>query len=269
MSNIKLERKDVRRAAWINVFFHHSAQNYERMMGLAFCHTLSKPLEKLYPEKEEYKKALQRHMNFYNTEPTLGSIVPGIVLGLEEARAKGQDISEELILSTKTALMGPFAGIGDSLIGAVYGTIVASIAIGLSQDGSILGAIFYMIFSAGVLVALKYGLFIKGYDLGLNAVRLMNPKVTEIATTALGIIGLITVGGIAANTVKVPIKYVFVSGELSLSIQTILDQIMPGLLPLMLVIGLWYLYAKKGWSSIKALIVLLIAIIVLVSLGIM
>lgn len=270
MSNkVKLDRKDVRRASWIYVFFHHCSQNYERMMGLAFCHSLEKPLRKLYPDDKEYAEALQRHMNFFNTEPTLGAIIPGIVLGLEEGKANGQDINDELILGTKTALMGPFAGIGDSLIGAVYGTIVASIAIGLSNDGSILGAIFYMIFSVGVLVAIKYGLFMKGYDLGLKALHLITPKITEVATTALGIVGLITVGGIAANTVKIPIKYAFVSGELTVSIQEIIDKIMPGLLPILLVIGLWYLYTKKNWSTIKALLVILVAVIILVFFGIM
>lgn len=268
-NTIKLTKADVRQASWINVFFHHCGQNYERMMGLAFCHTLEKSLAKLYPDKEEYKQALQRHMNYYNTEPTLGSIIPGIILGLEEGRANGKDVDDELILSTKTALMGPFAGIGDSLIGAVYGTIISSIAIGLSSDGSPIGALFFMIFHAGVLVALKYGLFMKGYELGLNAVKLITPKITEIVTTGLGIVGLITVGGIASNTVKVPIALQYTSGELVVSIQEILDKIMPGILPLSLVLGIWYLYSKKNWTTTKALIAILIVIIALVFLKVM
>ena len=270
MTNRKLDKKDVQQAAWTNVFFHHCAQNYERMMGLAFCHTLSKPLEKLYPEKEDYKKALTRHMQYYNTEPTLGSIIPGIVLGLEEGMANGESgVTEELILGTKTALMGPFAGIGDSLWGATYNSIIASIAIGLSEGGSLLGVFFFLIFHAGVGVFMKYFLFMKGYELGLNALNIITPKVTEIATTALGIAGLITVGGVAANTVNVPIAYEYVSGELVINIQSIIDKIMPGLLPLCLTIGLWWLYTKKNWSAVKAIIVLLVSTIVLVYLGIM
>jgi len=269
MTNKVLTKKDVQESAWINVFFHHCAQNYERMMGLAFCHTLSKPLEKLYPEKEDYVKALERHMNYYNTEPTLGSIIPGIVLGLEEGMATGANVTEELIMGTKTALMGPFAGIGDSLIGATYASIVASIAIGLSEGGSLLGVLFFLIFHAAVPVLMKYGLFMKGYELGLGALDLITPKVTEIVTTGLGIAGLITIGGIAANTVNVPIAFTYTSGELSISIQAILDRIMPGILPLCLTIGIWWLYTRKNWSAVKALVTLLIASIVLVYLGIM
>lgn len=265
----KLTKKDIQGAAWTNVFFHHCAQNYERMMGLAFAHTLCKPLEKLYPEKEDYKLALQRHMNFYNTEPTLGSLIPGVVLGLEEGLSNKAYVTEEIVLSTKTALMGPFAGIGDSLIGATYMSIVASIAIGLSDGGSLIGVIFFLLFHAGVPIFLKYWLFMKGYELGLNALNLITPKITEIVTTSLGIIGLVTVGGITASTVRVPVAYEYVSGELVISLQNILDRIMPGVLSLALTLGLWWMYTRKGWSAIKALIILLVAVIVLVYLGIM
>lgn len=265
----KLTKKDVQQAAWTNVFFHHCAQNYERMMGLAFCHTLSKPLEKLYPEKEDYKKALQRHMNFYNTEPTLGSIIPGIILGLEEGKANGDEVTEEMILGTKTALMGPFAGIGDSLIGATYQSIIASIAIALSADGSLLGVLFFLLFHAGGTIFMKYALFMKGYELGLKVLEILTPKVTEMATTFLGVVGLIVVGGITANTVKLPIAFQYTSGELVINIQNILDKIMPGMLPLAVTILIWYLYAKKNWSAVKVLVTMLVTVIVLVFLGIM
>lgn len=90
----KLDRKDVKNAAWTWMFFHHCAQNFERMQGLAFCHTMSKPLEKLYGDNpEELKAALTRHMQFFNTEPQLGSVIPGITIALEEARANGGEVN--------------------------------------------------------------------------------------------------------------------------------------------------------------------------------
>ncbi|MFR5600682.1 MAG: PTS system mannose/fructose/sorbose family transporter subunit IID, partial [Holdemania filiformis] len=89
----ELDRKDVKNAAWTWMFFHHCAQNFERMQGLAFCHTMSKPLEKLYgDDPEELKAALTRHMQFFNTEPQLGSVIPGITIALEEARANGGEV---------------------------------------------------------------------------------------------------------------------------------------------------------------------------------
>ena len=62
----KLTKKDVSKAAWYWTFFHHCTQNYERMMGLAFCATLAKPLKKLYgSDKEGLSDALTRNMAFF------------------------------------------------------------------------------------------------------------------------------------------------------------------------------------------------------------
>lgn len=269
-NELTLNRKDVQHSAWLYVFFHHSAQNYERMMGLAFAHALAKPLRKLYTDDNDYKAALKRHMQYFNSEPTLGAIIPGIVLALEEGKAKGKDVSDELIISTKTAMMGPLAGIGDSLIGSVYQTIIASIAISLSiESGSFLGPIFYLIFSAAAMVGLKYLLFMKGYDLSLNSLKLLSSDITKMLTTVLNIVGLITVGGITANTVKINVQWQYTSGELVVSIQEILDKIMPGVLPLLLTIGVWYLYSKKNWSTTKALFLVIACSFVLVLLGIL
>jgi len=267
-SQYKLTKSDINNASWVYAFFHHSAQNYERMMGLAFCHVMSKPLSKLYPDKEEYRDALKRHMQFYNTEPTLGALIPGIVLALEEDKANGGDSTEELIVGVKNSLMGPFAGLGDSLLGATYMTIVSSIAIGLSANGSVLGSFFLLVFGGIALTSLKVGLFRYGYKAGLNAVKMIKPEVTEALTVVLSIVGLIVVGGITANMVNLPIKYVFMSGDLTLSIQDMLDKIMPGILPLILTIGIWLLY-RKGWTSVKAILVLLASIFIFVLLGIM
>ncbi len=265
-----LTKKDVRRSAITYMMFHHCAQNYERMMGLAFCHCLQKPLKKLYPDKEEYTKALKRHMQYYNTEPTIGALIPGITLGLEEGRANGKPISEAMIIGTKNALMGPFAGVGDSMIGSVYQTIIASIAIGLSaESGSLLGPVFLFVFYGLVCAFLKVFLFERGYKLGLDAVKILSGKIMEVATVALSIVGLITVGGVAANTVKVPIVWEYVSGDLTISLSSILDTIMPGILPLCLCLGIWRLYTRHHWSTIKALLVCIVVVFICVLLGIM
>ncbi len=211
----KLDRKDVKNAAWTWMFFHHCAQNFERMQGLAFCHTMSKPLEKLYGDNpEELKAALTRHMQFFNTEPQLGSVIPGITIALEEARANGGEVDAELIMGTKNALMGPFAGIGDSILMGTYSPILLSIAIGLSAGGSPIGAIFFVIAWLGTVIPLKYFMFMKGYDLGMDAVKLlMNKEIKDKITTALTMVGLIVIGGVASTTVAAPIKFVFTAGR--------------------------------------------------------
>lgn len=265
----KLTKKDIRAASWRYIFFHHSAQNYERMMGLAFGHVVAKPLRIIYEDDEEYRQSLVRHVQYFNSNPNLGALVPGIVLALEEGRSVGKDISVDLIINTKTAIMGPLAGIGDPLIGSVYNSIIASIAIGLAMDtGTLMGPLFYLIFSTGVLVMIKHICFFQGYKLGTKAIQYLTGAWTTIITTALSIVGVITIGGITSTTVKVPVSLQFVNGESTLVVQEILDKIMPGLLPLGVTILIWYLYTKKGWSTIKALLLIILISFVSVLLGI-
>ena len=141
-----LSKKDVRKCYVNWITFALGCQNMERMMAPAFVRMFGLVSEKLYDSKEEQQKLLDRHTQFFNTEEAFGSIIPGVILGMEEKRAEGEEIPDELIQSTKTALMGPFAGMGDSLIGGTLRPILCSIAMGLSAStGSIAGPLFYCV----------------------------------------------------------------------------------------------------------------------------
>ena len=256
----KLTKKDVSTAAWRWMFFHHCAQNYERMQGAAYAHTLSGGLEKLYgDDKKGLSEALTRNLVFFNTEPQIGSIVPGISLALEEDYALNPDNNDtEIMASTKNALMGPLAGIGDSLLVGTLNPILLSIGIGMSEGGSPIGAIFFLVSWLAIVVPMKYFLFIKGYDLGLDAVKLIsNERLKNMITSSLTIVGLIVIGGVASMTVKAPIKLAFQSGEMTISIQEIFDKIMPGLLPLIVTLVSYRLINKRKWSANKVLVAIL------------
>ena len=105
----KLEKKDIRKCYVNWMTFALGCQNMERMMAPAFTRMMGLVVDKLYDKKEDKIKCMQRHTQFFNTEEAMGAIIPGVILGMEEKRAEGEDIPDELIQSTKTALMGPFA----------------------------------------------------------------------------------------------------------------------------------------------------------------
>ena len=84
----------------------------------------------------------------FNTEPQLGAIIVGVTAGLEEARANGaEDVDSETINGLRAGLMGPIAGIGDSLVVGTVIPILLGIAMGMSGGGSPMGAIFYIAIS--------------------------------------------------------------------------------------------------------------------------
>lgn len=268
----KLSKKEVAKASWRWMFFHHSAQNYERMTGTGFGHSLSGALEVLYKDDQKgLSEALKRNLTFFNTEPQLGAIIPGITLALEETYANNpDDFDPEIISSTKNALMGPIAGLGDSLLIGTINPIFLSIGIGLSTNGSPVGPLVFLALWLGLVVPMKYFLFVKGYDLGMDAVKiLMNEEIKTKITTALTMIGLIVIGGVASTTIQAPITTQFTSGDLVISLQEILDKIMPNLFPLIVALVSYYLAAKRGWSANKLLVAILAFAAVMVTLGIM
>lgn len=269
-----LTKKDINKAAWSYIFFSQATQNFERMMGLAFCHVLEPVLKKLYQNNpDEYQKALQRHMQFYNTEPQLGALIPGITIAMEEARAQGEDVSEELIVNTKNALMGPFAGIGDSMIIGTYSPILLSIAMSMClQDGNPIGPLFFCAVWLTTIVGMQWYLFHKGYSMGIGAANLFftQKALADQITTGLTMMGLMVIGGVAATTVKANVIFQFVSGEMSISIQeTVFNKIMPGVLPLVLTLVSWYLLDKKKWSAAKLILAIVLFAAAMVLLGIM
>ena len=272
--NSLLTKKDINKAAWSYIFFSQATQNFERMMGLAFCHVLEPVLKKLYQNNpDEYQKALQRHMQFYNTEPQLGALIPGITIAMEEARAQGEDVSEELIVNTKNALMGPFAGIGDSMIIGTYSPILLSIAMSMClQDGNPIGPLFFCAVWLTTIVGMQWYLFHKGYSMGIGAANLFftQKALADQITTGLTMMGLMVIGGVAATTVKANVIFQFVSGEMSISIQeTVFNKIMPGVLPLILTLVSWYLLDKKKWSAAKLILAIVLFAAAMVLLGIM
>ena len=269
-----LTKKDINKAAWSYIFFSQATQNFERMMGLAFCHVLEPVLKKLYQNNpDEYQKALQRHIQFYNTEPQLGALIPGIAIAMEEARAQGEDVSEELIVNTKNALMGPFAGIGDSMIIGTYSPILLSIAMSMClQDGNPIGPLFFCAVWLTTIVGMQWYLFHKGYSMGIGAANLFftQKALADQITTGLTMMGLMVIGGVAATTVKANVIFQFVSGEMSISIQeTVFNKIMPGVLPLILTLVSWYLLDKKKWSAAKLILAIVLFAAAMVLLGIM
>ena len=122
------------------------------------------------------------------------------------------------------------------------------------------------------IVGLQWYLFHKGYDMGIGAANLFftNKALADKITTGLTMMGLIVIGGVAATTVKANVIFKFVSGEMTLSLQEqIFDKIMPGVLPLLVTLAVWYLMDKKKWNATKIVLGIVVFAAVMVVLGIM
>ena len=118
-------KKDLLKAWWKWTLAVEVPVSFDRMQALAFGYSMNKVLRKLYKDDpEELQAAMRRHTSMFNTNCDWGSIIHGITISLEEQRALGHDdISPEVIQSLKLGLMGPLAGIGDSVDQGIVATI--------------------------------------------------------------------------------------------------------------------------------------------------
>ncbi len=259
-----LSRKGAIKAYLSWMQWNLTVQNQERMQGPSIIKMLASVREELYPNDPAGQKALlQRHTNFFNTEPYLGAIVPGIVLGMEKEKAKGGDVPDDLITGIKAALMGPFAGIGDSLLPGTLIPILLAIALGLSTDGSVVGPIFYVVVFLGIMLPLTWFLFSSGVSLGAKAAEMiLAGGLKDKVTNAIDIVGLTVVGYISAQYSKLESGFVFKSGDLTIKLQTMLDAIMPKLPVLGMAFLTLYLLKTKKWKVTKIMLLFLIISII-------
>jgi len=257
-----LTKKEVRNAFWRWTFFSHANYNYERLEATGMIHSFKHVIKKLYGDKpDEYKACLKRHMQFYNTEPHFGGVISGIVLAMEEERANDAPITDEAINGIKTGLMGPFAGIGDTLWQGTLTPILLAFGISLGSQGNLLGPLLYTMLMFGIMFPISYLVWMKGYELGKEGIeKIMGGNLLKQIITGASAMGAMVLGALSASFVKVETPLVFRNGDIEMVIQTtVFDQLFKGILPLSVTLLTLYLLKNR---QMKATTVMLILILV-------
>ena len=252
----KVTKADLRKTADRYNFMACNIYNYESHMGAAVAWAMAPVLRKIYKDDEEYKAALNNHFNYFNSTTAMASMILGATLATEE---RDGIAAKDAVQSLKTSLMGPLAGIGDTLIWILWPTIIGSISGYMAQQGNPLGAIIWLICNIAFWFV-KRKLFEVGYTSGTKLITGLGNKL-NVFTEAASIMGLSVVGALIATSVKVNTALQFQFGEVAMNLQTdVLDKIMPSLLPVLLTLLVYKLLGdKKKWTPTK-LILLIIGI---------
>jgi mannose/fructose/N-acetylgalactosamine-specific phosphotransferase system component IID/mannose/fructose/N-acetylgalactosamine-specific phosphotransferase system component IIC len=253
-----LTKKDLRRSWWNWMYYFQSCYNYERMQGVGFLHSMANVIKKLYKDDPaETKAAMQRHIQFFNTENATGSAVIGLVAAMEEQKKQGVDLNDEAFTSIKTGLMGPIAGIGDTLWQAVVIPLMLITFLGLAMEGNVAAPIIYSVLFYLLYYAFGYWLLMLGYNKGSEAILdLMESGAMRKVILAAGILGCAVLGGLVSKYVSLnlAIQIPLSSGEAFSLQHNLLDAILPGLLPLLLTLGCYKLQ-KKGMATYWVLLI--------------
>jgi mannose/fructose/N-acetylgalactosamine-specific phosphotransferase system component IID len=239
--------------------------NFERLMALGMTQVMIPIFRNLGYTGERLKEGYRRHLVFYNSHPYFGSLIMGVMAAMEESKANDDSITTEAINDFKVAMMGPFAGVGDSFFWGTVHPIILAIAANLAVNGSFLGVIVALLI--GVIAVLgTYYPFFWGYRGGIGIIEqirtsnLLNKFVLGAKVVAMTVLGVMVATLINIST---PVVLFKTEAEGSgVAIQGILDSILPKALPLGLLFLVYFLLKKK----ISPILVMLILMTLTVAL---
>ena len=286
----KVSKKSLNSSFWRCFYGNLTCFSHEHMQTFGYMWSMLPIIQELYETKDEQAEKLQTYYPFFNTEPQIGSIVVGITAGLEEARANGaEEIDDEMINGIRAGLMGPLAGIGDSLIVGTYIPVLLGIALGLAEGGSIIGPLFYIVVWNVTSIFFQKWIYNKGYELGGSAVEVIVGEQATALRESVIVMGQVIVGAMAGTWVSITtsvqlttsiqnktemviegskvIEKVTGTQEVPVLLQEKLDGAFPGVLTLLFVLGCWWLMAKKAVSPIKIMLLMVVVAIVGVLVG--
>ncbi len=261
VSRGKIENKDLIKLG-LHSLYAQSLFSFERMQAPGITAGMIPAFEKIYGDnKEEIAAAMVNNMSFINTEPHAITFIQGLIVSLEEA---GED--RELILNIRTALFGPLAGLGDAVFWFTLLPISAAIAVSFNQQGSVLGPIIYMaIWAVLALSRIWFGQL--GYRLGVNSIDTLRENGPAI-TKAAGLLGVMVVGGLIPAYVNLSFPESLKLFD-TVGVQSIFDSILPNLLPLSVVLFMYWLFRQKRVPVVVVILGIIIFSIVMSFLGVL
>jgi len=243
--------------------------NYESLQSVGFMISIAPALKKIYKDDQEgLKNAMNRHLMFFNSHVIGSHIIMGITLALEESTKENE---KDAVTSMKTGLMGPLAGLGDSLIKFTWLPICGSIGASLAFNGSVMGPILMFILYNIVQQGAKYYGLHYGYKKGVEFLKESgDSNVIARILNVVNVTGLMVVGGLIATSVSLKTPLTISAGENVIEVQEMLDKVMPNFMGLLITI-LVFLMLKKtnGKHTVSIIIATMILCVIATYFGIL
>jgi fructoselysine and glucoselysine-specific PTS system IID component len=232
--------------------------NFETWQNTGFAFAIIPVLKRIYHTKETMAAALKRHLQLFNTSPYGSTLIIGITAAMEEQNSLDPNFDEESISSVKLGLMGPLAGVFDSLFWGTFKVIAAGVGTSLAIKGNILGPVLFLLIFNIPHLLLRYRLTFIGYNTGTKFLQnLSKNNLMDKLTKGAAILGLMVVGAMPATLMSIKTSLTIGSSASAVPVQGILDQIIPAMIPLGLTFLVYY-FVKKNVKTTYLLLGLLV-----------
>ena len=246
-----LDKKTLNKMVWRSLNLQGSF-NYERMQANGWLNSILPGLVAIHGEgTDDLKLSMCHNLEFFNTHPFLVTFVMGIILSLEQQKA---DINT--IRAVRVAAMGPLGGIGDAIFWFTLVPIAAGICSNMAIGGSLAGPILFLLIFNAVQFAVRFFLMHWSYKLGTTAIEALTKNAKEF-TRAASLLGVFIVGALTSNYGGTALTDALAL-ENGTTIQSILDGVLPKMIPLALTLILYFLMKKKKWTPVLCIALLLV-----------
>lgn len=244
----KLTKRDINGVMIRSWLYQWYSFNYETMQSPGYTQAIAPVVMKLYKGNDDLiAEKLDKYLStFYNTENTMHQIIMGAGLAIEESEAEG---CSNTAIALRTALMGPFAGLGDSIFKVSSKVIFGAMAGYMALKGSLLGILLCIALLA-VTTACRYYFFKMGYKEGASFITTKQNQIKTL-TSSVVVLGLVVIGCMIPSTVKIALVPVIKYGAAKQPLQDTLNSIFPYLLPVTVTAVIYRVLGIKGMTTAR------------------
>jgi mannose/fructose/N-acetylgalactosamine-specific phosphotransferase system component IID len=237
-------------------FFHDAALNFQRFQNLGFATALAPIGQRLCNTVEARASFLRRHLTLFNTEWSVGSYIVGAAAALEERKANGDAISDGEFAGAKTSAMASLGVLGDALVGGLITSVLVAMGSRLAQLNSLLGPVLFIICESAAVL----GIALFAFQLGYRQTRHWATWARANDWLRAGLFGAVRLGTFVLGAlllgyagIHLPQNASISIGDAVISLNPLVNGVAPRILPLLLVLWLWWQLRYKRANPLALL----------------
>lgn len=240
------ELRRISRRTALRAYLLQNSYNYGNYEGLAYANIMFPALKKLCKDQEEFRRELKDSLGYCSINPNFLPILTSF-----QIVALYQGIPAKDTRDIRLALMGPLAGIGDSMVQFCFAPVFSTIGASMAAEGMMTGPVVFLLGMNLLLFGLKLFNEALGYRLSMSFTDSLKDSLAPVSQGAR-MIGSAVIAGLVVQCITVQTAIEFSRGEETVfALQSFLDTLLPGILPVAFTGVLFYLLRVKKWSMYR------------------